>query len=50
MLGGGAVPAIRINHWKESGYMSIEDGHHRAVAAYLEGQQVPAIIHEWDKI
>lgn len=47
---GGEVPAIRINHWKASGYMGMEDGHHRAVAAHLEGKGVPAIIHEWDNI
>ena len=47
---GGEVPPVHINHWKASGYMAMSDGHHRAVAAHLEGQGVPAIIKEWDNI
>lgn len=47
---GGEVPPVTINHWKKSGYMAMSDGHHRAVAAHLEGQGVHAIIKEWDNI
>jgi hypothetical protein len=47
---GGEVPPIHINHWKQSGYMSISDGHHRAVAAHLEGRGIRADVHEWDNI
>lgn len=50
MKKGDEFPPIRVNHWKQSGYMSIEEGHHRAVAAHLEGRGAKAIIHEWDDI
>lgn len=48
--GGGVQEPIHVNHWKASGYMSISDGHHRAVAAYLEGQGVPARIKVYENI
>lgn len=47
---GGEVPPVTINHWKASGYMALDDGHHRAVASYLEGRGVRATIKEWDNI
>ncbi len=47
---GGEVPPVHINHWKKSGYMALSDGHHRAVAAHLEGRGVHAVVKEWDDI
>jgi hypothetical protein len=47
---GGEVPPVVVNHWKASGYMSMDDGHHRAVAAHLEGKGLRATVKEWDNI
>lgn len=40
----GVHSPIVVNDWYSDGNYSMHDGHHRAVAAYLEGQGVPAII------
>jgi hypothetical protein len=44
----GVQRPIVVNDWGT--YRSIHDGHHRAVAAHLEGQGVPAVIKDYRHI
>lgn len=45
----GVQYPIHVNEWGD-GSRSLSDGHHRAVAAYLEGQRVPARIRVYKDI